>query len=288
MTGDVLWYIDPDGIQYQLNDQTGRYLMETQGFHLQGLEVIEELTPYRHGADAIDIYLAPRELSVGLILRADSHAEVQTLDRQIERGLSPFKGQGTLRVIRADGATRALYCYMIAYSDLEYKAPKVGGKVIRFRASDPFWFDPTEVERVIAVSGAVYEIVFPIEFPITFDSADVNEYFNVENEGDVETYPVITVYGPGDNPTIDNETADKLFSVNQAMDEGDYITIDMENGTVEFYDSSLGTTTNIIEYISDDSEFWPLLVGNNELHVILANTTDGSVKIEYYNRYQGV
>ena len=63
MAGDVLWYIDPDGIQYQLNDQTERYLMDTQGFRLQGLEVIEELTPYRHGADDIDVYLPPRERS---------------------------------------------------------------------------------------------------------------------------------------------------------------------------------------------------------------------------------
>jgi hypothetical protein len=288
MAADVLWYIDPDGIQYQLNDQAERYLMDTQGFRLQGLEVIEEMTPYRHGADDIDVYLPPRELTVGLILRAEGHAALQAVDRQLERGLSPFKGQGTLRVVKADGATRDLDCRMTAYSDLEYRSPRVGAKVIRFRASDPFWLDPEEVERVVAVSGVGTELAFSMEFPIEFDSGDVNEYVAVENEGDVETYPLVVVYGPGDNPTIDNETAGKDFSVSQAMDDGDHVTIDMENGTVEFYDFTTGVTSNIIENISDGSEFWPLLVGSNTLHVILANTASGSVNISYHNRYQGV
>lgn len=287
---DVLWYIDPSGIEYQLNDQVERYFMSGQGFHLQGLEVIEELTPYRHGAEAIGTYLAPRELSVGLILKAADYAALLTLDRYIERGLSPFKGEGTLRLVCADGAVRDLICYMVAYSDLEVKAPTVGAKVIRFHASDPFWFDPAAVERIVGVEGATpgTGFIFPIIFPIVFGIGDVNQYISVTNEGDVPTYPVIVVYGPGENPTVDNDTADKAFSVVQAMDAEDYITIDMENGTVTFYDASAGTTTNIIESITDDSEFWPLLVGDNTIHVILASTASGSVNLTYYNRYQGV
>lgn len=71
--------------------------------------------------------------------------------------------------------------------------PRVYGAALKVASYDP----------TTAASGS--GLSFPLEFPLVFEGP-VTTTLAVENQGTIETPPVLTVRGPVTNPIVDNET----------------------------------------------------------------------------------
>lgn len=288
MPHDMWYYTDQNGIEYTLNDNVHTFLRAVEGVDGPDVEVAGDRYPYQQGETYREdgIYAGPIDPALLLDVVHDTHTDMLTFLDTFIRNLNPFKNTGTLgalKRIKPDGTTRQLDC-VLASRRPDWSGPGSLGLYLRFHGKYPFWYNPIEQEQIFGLFGPA-GITFPITFPITFGADDIDDTATVQNDGDIPTWPEIVVLGPGEDPTVDNDTTGKVMEITQILDAGDYITIDMKEADVWFYDATDGSTTRINEAISADSEFWQLEPGENSIHVTMANTTSGSIEVRYYVYY---
>lgn len=297
--GDLtIRYIDPDGLSYTLNDNV-RSLLAPNG--VRGLGVVRASVPamqlpYENGLSVLgDPYTPAREIQVGLRIAGqggDAATDWTAFNRAMARACSAYKASGemgALEIAEEGGITLRADCWLVEWPDPERKGPFYGTVTPVFWCASPWLYDPTQRVETLAVEGDG-GIEFAITFPITFDSTALDSYVYPDNQGDVPTWPVVRINGPGSSIKIDNITTGQVFQLTAGggvtLDAGDYLTLDMENATCDWYDASAGTTTSVLAKMSDDSEFWNLVRGVNQVRVRVTAATSGSVVFSYYLRYQ--
>lgn len=305
MAGYTLKYWDQNNGSYTLNDNVTRFLNRNgmRGFGFPQGAVSMQRVPHTHGNAMISTtpYAEAREMQVSLTLKVNDGGDYGDLRDEYEklvRILSPWKGTtrtnlhgistylGSLWVTKPDGSTvRGTDCWCTNVSDLEEDGPFAGGVTVTFVAPYPFWYNPSDPESTVIMGSAAVGLTFPITFPITFTSGNVDSDATIDNTGDIETWPTLVVFGPGDNPVIDNDTTGKKWSCTQTMDADDTITVNMQAGTVMFWDNSAGTSTSIIDTMDATAEFWPLIKGENTIHLELENVVNMSALVTYYLYY---
>jgi hypothetical protein len=219
----------------------------------------------------------------------DSYLELDAYNRALSRAVSAYKDTealGALRVIRPDGAERRIGCWMVEWPDPALTGPGSAVVTPAFWAESPWFYDPTLMTQTLSLSTG--GLAMPWTFPITFPATAIDTTVYPNNVGDVPTWPTIRIWGPGEDPSIENETTSKIMGLTQSLDAGDYVDIDMEAGTVDWYDYSGGTTTPIIETISAASEFWELVRGENAVHIEVSDAYGGGVDFAFTLFYQSV
>lgn len=129
-------------------------------------------------------------------------------------------------------------------------------------------------------------IPFPT-IPVAITQSDLtDEELNaiVNNSGSEATEPILTIYGPGTGFTVRNDTTDKEFTLSTALLDGEYVTIDVRNGTV-----IMNGTTNVYEDFDGD---FPLLEpGDNEFRFIVAADIEPDttrLNVQYRHAYIGI
>ncbi len=296
MNSYVLTYIEPTTlIEYTLNDGVHWKLAPNGLAGFASLETANpgEQVPYRDGVTLVGRpYTGARKLFPTLKTSYSTHAGLKAAVQLLRRQLNPYKAESTLGALRIydvdNDVTRQIDCRPCGFPEPDMFGPHFGLCIPMFYAPDPMWYDPAQVVESLAIAGDS-GITFPIAFPITFGSTSIDGYIYPNNSGDVPTWPTIRLYGPGTDPTIENETTGKVIALTEgggiSMDAGDYIDIDMQTATVTWYDATDGSTTSIIETLSDVSEFWPLAIGGNTVHITMTDAVAGSAVFSYYLRY---
>lgn len=107
---------------------------------------------------------------------------------------------------------------------------------------------------------------------------------NIPNAGDVETEPIITVYGAGAadiDLEIKNHTTGHHILLESIPELDGYITIDIPNRRI-YNDNG----DNLLSYMSNDTFLndFLLAVGENDIEVLYVGT-DISAVCEFYNQY---
>lgn len=289
---DIWQYINPAGNVYTLNDEARTFKLIEEGCGLDDMDLLRSRHALEHGATTKGQYLPPRTIILGIGIYAGSLAALQQYERDYTHWLNPFRtsqiNKSYLQVIRTGGYTRRIDARLTGYSSStgERKGLIYVSRKLRWSSDFPFFFDPTQIvlETTLAPAGG---LMFPITFPIEFSATNIDTYIYPTNDGDVETWPTITISGPGMNPTITNITTGKKMALTAGggvtLDSGDTVTIDMGGHDVWWYDQSAGMTTRITQTMSIDSAFWYLDQGSNEVRLQMANANNGGIKIAYYN-----
>lgn len=116
-------------------------------------------------------------------------------------------------------------------------------------------------------------------FSTTFDiSASVGGSVVINNAGNLPSYPVITIRGAVDNPTVTNQTTGQFMSLASLnLEAGESVTIDMKNRTIRVGTQNLFSTKTV------NSTFWTLASGNN---TILFTDTGYSATAQMTIRYR--
>lgn len=291
--GWMLTWIFGGGFIVDMNDNVSKFLRREglEGFDDQDKELATSRIPYRHGVVAHGEPYAPaRTMSVAIDVLMTDAIIMRRYLRNYRWYYTPYLRDGAAGTLLLEDAenekSRAIECRCMRIQEI-YRAPAARTLVYHFKSEDAFFYDPTEQAETLALStGGGLE--FPVTFPVTFTSADIDETLVIDNTGEALTWPTIRIYGPGDNPSFENTTIDKKVALTVSMDAGDYIDIDMEAATVMMYDATAGSTSSIIEDLSDDSEFWPLMVWYNSIDVNVENVVNGSVVFSYYLKYLGI
>ena len=274
----ALTFTDADAGVTDLNDGTKFKLREVRGAGIPALQHDTVRTPGRDGATYVRTILDQRFLVVDLWLLATSFADLQVQRRTLIAALNPKTGVGTLKYT-PDATLYAIDCLVergVGFT--QYRGPLMERATISFRCPDPTWRTLPQNEETIDNSGSGLSV--PITVPLSF--ADGMGTTVINNTGDVDSLPVITVPGACANPIITNTTTDKkLQFVGLTLSGGETLTIDCDARTAEVDGAS------VIAKLSSDSEFWALEPGNNSVTFSIASG-DVDATVKYFTRFLGV
>lgn len=201
--------------------------------------------------------------------------------------LDPRHGPGRLEIVRGEYAGRYLRCIYEAGLDVipeEGTRPQLIGSLL-FRAMEPYWQD-AETERLeVSLHGAT-ELWFPI-FPLVLGRSSAAGQFDAWNLGDVECWPIFTIRGPGNDIRLVNLTTGKrIASTSITLTAAQFLLIDTRvgNKTAQLYQGA--DITDVFGELTDDTEFWPLIEGLNQIRLDLGLAgPDTEIVAEYTQQH---
>src|SRR5690606_15899574 len=95
--------------------------------------------------------------------------------------------------------------------------------VVSWRAPDPYWYElNASTERVVSAAGVPF---FPL-LPLNLSPSNVIGDQTVQNDGDVEAWPVWTVRGPYAEVRVANLTTGRTLYLTAPASAGEVLVID--------------------------------------------------------------
>lgn len=130
-------------------------------------------------------------------------------------------------------------------------------------------------------------MAIPTEIPMDMDAGGVSVDI-LNNAGNVNAYPIITLTGPLDTPTITNETTGESMAIAYNLTTNQKrIVIDTLNRTVVYYATPTGSGTNKRSVLTGD--FITLAPGDNSVKLTLsAYDPDGVAQFAWRDSYGGI
>lgn len=278
-------WVDPDGGTLDLAVE-----WDVQGRGMPPPVYETELVPEQPGERLRAVRHGAREFVLRLWIEGASEAAMWTAVRDTIARMDPTRGDGKIRVTTVVGDQREIICRVQSGLELSERlndtsGPEVQRAAVAFRASDPYWYDLSDTTETYSLnpSSATW---FPI-FPLRLASSEVFTDATVTNTGDVETWPVWTITGPGSGIILRNLTTGKFLSLGAlALSSGQVVTIDTRPGRKTI---TLNDSTNLFGYRTADSSLWPLARGANVIRIEMASATAASsVQLARKHRYLGV
>lgn len=251
--------------------------------------------PGQHGATAIDVQISSRVITLPVLVRATSRENYWQLRSQLSHALTiepVYGGQqlrlGTLRIYRegydpvvinavprqSPTFPQGRHGTAWTFADIEFDCP------------EPWFGDLTESQMSIGAGDTGFE--FPLEHPfeILSGSAEVD----VDNQGDVSAPVTIRVYGELTTPRIINVTTGQSIEVTGQINDDQILEIRTGFGdkAIELIQPS-GERVNWMGNINlDDSDFWQLQRGVNNVRLESDSNVSGTARIYWRNRWSGI
>lgn len=193
-------------------------------------------------------------------------------DRNMLNQLFKDGEKGTLE-FSEDGKNQRVIDYYVEYMKSTGKFD-VRYHTISLICPDPFFYDPTDTSVYMASWVSNFEFEFEDEddgFEFGYQSAErIQNIVNDYAENNIGMTIRISCSGPVINPSIIRVESDTHISVGSTAkpletEVGDIITITTATGNKHVYLTRGGVTTEINEYLTEDSEFIQLMRGNNNI-----------------------
>lgn len=149
--------------------------------------------------------------------------------------------------------------------DLNYRFGKAM-YAVQLDATDPRLYDDTlsSLTLPVAVPGAGFP--FPMTFPLSFGTSGAGGIVSLVNDGNVHTEPVFTIYGPVQNPSVQNLTTGEVLSFGITLGPSDLLTVDTGLHSVV-----LNGTQSVRGTLQGGYSWWKLAPGTTQI-AFRANT----------------
>lgn len=285
-------YIAPDGTVFNLDNGRTRVVLSDEGTGMPPIEYVTQRGPFQHGETVRDCWLRPRVVQLLVREQFCNRVDLWAGRTNLLNLLRPTHGDvtpGVLRKYLPNGSKRDLDVRIEAGP--QFVARQLGSwdefayqEALRFIAHDPVYYDPTQ--HSVLLTAATGELVFPITFPITFESFAVGSTINYA--GNWIEYPNIVITGPLISPSIRNVTTDEVLSLAYSVAAGETVTFDLSFGVKTVTNNS---GTNLISYLTTDSDIatFHLHPGANQITILgTGESGDTEVSISWYDRYIGI
>lgn len=142
--------------------------------------------------------------------------------------------------------------------------------VVQVQCPQPFWVSNSSVSYTVG-SGDAGRSLIPWLAEMRVSSSQAIGAINVENPGDVDSYPVWNLTGPFDQATITNTDGSQVFVYDEIVAAGQTITVDTRTGTVQ---NSSGT--NMYSNLGPSPKLFPIPAGTSQATVAATNTTSAT------------
>jgi hypothetical protein len=131
--------------------------------------------------------------------------------------------------------------------------------------------------------GVLYPIVYPVIYGATTGGS-----VTATNYGDAEAKPLITLYGPMENPVITNQTTGKYLRLNMTIDSGRKVEINMARPSIMEGPAIGQAINNRQDKKATGSSFWRIKPRNNVIKLRAAHYDTGYVTISFRSAYTGL
>lgn len=284
MSAELSQWIDADGNATTLDvdwQASGRF-MPAVAFETTGVpgQPGEYFRAARH---------AVHEFTIRVTLSASTEPLLRTAQRNLVAAMNPVRGDGTLRVTSPLGDVRDIAC---RYSDglgMDEKPGNSGPTMqqcdVTFKAFDPYWKDSSDTTHTYVI-GAV-PTFFPI-FPLRLTASEIAVDDVAVNNGDVETWPVWQIAGPGSAITLRNLTTGEYLTFSGVtLNTGEVLTIDTRPTGSNPKTVTRGDGTSFYSSLTAISSLWSLVVGSNAIRLEMGSAIAGTsyLQINYRQRY---
>ena len=293
VTSMIIRYISPNDEVLELKDwpsERNYLLQDYEGFGEGPVTIQMQKAPFQDGRTLIDQLLEPRELTLSFNMFGNNKQELFDKRRNIQKLFNPANGLGIIQWEQDSGKIYEID--VVADGTPQFPSGDGRGKqhqtaLVNLTAPNPLWRDDERINIVLAKYGGGLE--FPFEFDLEFGEPANSKVGN--NRGDIKTPVYIEIVGPVVNPYIINETTGQKLDIQQTVETGEKIIIKTGFGEKEItLIGTDGSETNVMHWLTGDSEFFNLAVGENTLSFDEDSGAGdaGNMTIEFFQRYVGV
>lgn len=223
------------------------------------------LIPFQDGRLHVTKFFEQRSMAIGLEIVEETRAALESKMDTV-KALFGSRSLGSLVQTLEDLSVRSLQVEYAGSLDLTPVSPVSVKMVLEFIAPDPYFRGSTLLSEIQVI--------------------DANpKTFTINNPGTAdERNPKIILTGPLDHVTITNTTNSVSISYNAAIDAPRIVTIE-KTGRDYVVTDDLGA--NMIGNISHagSEALFVLNAGDNDMSVVDAVATTGSVALEFYPPY---
>lgn len=282
--------IAADGTETHLSEgftsQTGFAVMVgPRGGLLPPYAWSEETVPLQPGARLRDVRRRQRDYTLVLFVSDATTTALAARMAALIRALDPERGDVRLRKTNAAGEVRDLVCRYKSGLEGDDGDDSYGVLWRQFpltlRAVDPDWLGSSDVQLAYLLDQTP-SLFFPI-LPLRLSSSSVFADATISNAGDLPTWPVWTITGPGADPVLENLTTGERLALTATLGVGEGLVIDTRPGrkTITRSDGS-----NLFSSLSSDSALWALARGNNQVRIEMPSAdANSAVRLAYTLRY---
>ena len=260
-----------------------------QGFGMAPLHRITQRGPMQNGDSDVDFRLDPRIMQIPLFVATTSVDEYYVARGRLLEVFSPSNTVGTVTVTTS-AWTRSINVRVLGGMSFDTD-PKIGYElraVIQLRADDPTWYDaePHVIAGSTGIAGTA--TAYPVIYPRTYGTANINASTTYTYDGTWLAYPVITAIGPITGLVITNNTTGQIITTTGAIAAGRTYTYDLRYGKKTVYDD-LGNNQIATVSASSTLATWAIVVGTNSISIAAsASASPAAVAITYFTRYVGI
>lgn len=130
-------------------------------------------------------------------------------------------------------------------------------------------------------------LIYPVTYPVVY-GASTGGSAGATNYGDAEAKPVITLYGPMENPVITNETTGQFIRLNTTIASGRRIVINTATPSIVEGNLTSTLTDNRQDTRGEGSRFWRVKPGANSFRLRAAAYDVGYATVEFRSAFSGV
>ena len=292
MTYEITYAVN--GTTFNLNgyDATSGLIynyLGDQGFGLAPLHRITQRGPMQQGDTDVDFRLDPRILQIPLFVNTTSIDDYYTARGRLLAVFSPSNTTGRITVTTST-FVRTIDVKVLGGLSFDTD-PKVGyglRAVIQLRADDPTWYDATPHSIAGSAGIAGTATAYPVIYPRTYGTANINATTSFTYDGTWLAYPVITALGPITGLVITNNTTGQVISTAGSISAGRTFTYDLRYGKKTVYDD-LGVNQIATVSASSNLATWAIVVGTNSISIAAsASASPAAVSIVYNTRFVGI
>lgn len=156
---------------------------------------------------------------------------------------------------------------------------------INLKADDPLLYDFVSTGGGLVATINVRKPAggFEINFTLPLEISGGNDATAVENTGTSSVAPIITLYGPLQEPTIVNQTTNQQMQILANLSENDELVINTALETVTL------NGTDVYYYLADPQDFIEIGPGVNDMYLTSEEGgAEGYAEVKFNSGYIGI
>lgn len=267
----------PDGSVVTFNDQTDPnyvgMLTDVAGLDSPDIRESADDLVQQDGGIHGSFYYSRRPITLtGILLNPASATDRNTRQNKLSQASNAMRGDGRLSWTLEDGTAQQVGVRRqqpLRVNGTWQKTFQLG-----LVAADPRIYSAgLHTSTVVtAASPTTAGRAYSKTYNMAYASIAPLGQLLVTNLGNMLTYPVLRVYGPGNNPKIYNFTTGQVIALTYALGAGDWLTIDTLNRTVLLNDSA--SRYGAVDFFG--TAWWGLVPGVNDLRIAYDTYIAGS------------
>lgn len=261
------------------------YIVRRLKWYRRSTQILTPDLPRYHGGLIGASYEAPRVIEVDFMVEGSSQSDLVSKMDALFAAFEPMVDEESAFVFGLPGQTdRRILCRPeVGDGDLDPSDWASKSEQVPFRliASDPAIYDDTLLTAELTPFASAEGLSYPVTYPKSYGAGGSGGGVILALGGTWESWPTFTINGPSSgtltNPRIEYVTGG--VALNLTANGGVSMTTGQEL-IIESHPArrSVAFSTGASRYgkLSADSEFFPLLPGNNELRFRADGTTTGA------------